>query len=54
MPDRISYSEAAAEKRNSQNVYARNISVLPADRARGCSYGQVRRARNSLVRMVSK
>ena len=54
MPDKISYSEAAAEKRNSQSVYARKMSDLPADRARGCSYGQVRRAKNSLVRMVSK
>lgn len=54
MPDIISYSKVAEEKRNSQNVYARSMSVLPADRARGCSYGQVRRARNPLVRMVSK
>jgi len=54
MPGQNNYSEAAAEKRNSQSVYARNMSALPADRARGCSYGRVRPASNSLVRMVSR
>lgn len=50
----MSYSEAVAEKRDSQNVYAKNISILPFEQARACSYGQVRRARNSLVRMIFK
>lgn len=54
MSDKVSYSEAAAEKRKSQSLYARKKSDLPADSARGCSYGRVRRARNLLVRMISK
>jgi len=53
MPHRVDYSVAAAVKRNSQSAYAMNLSVLDAERARGCSYGQIRRARNSLVRMTS-
>lgn len=52
MSEKISYSEAVAEKLNSQNLYAKNISILLPEKARGCSYGQVRRAKNSLVRIV--
>ncbi len=54
MSDKISYSKAVAEKLNSQNLYAKNIYILPAEQARSCSYGQVRRAKNSLVRVAFK
>jgi hypothetical protein len=54
MSELHNYLKLAEEKNKSQNAYAKNISLLPAELARGCSYGRVRVAKNSLIRIVPR